>query len=181
MSAALRKSLQWSAPKIGVQLPIQIFYRESSNAGRRDPVIVYVMNHRAERIGQEPDASILQDYLEQRFIVVTVDFKNHPLAYSPCFDEDLLALHRALDGTKGAACIFEGTGLSIDAYDHYFLPAGYRLQRNLGYFALDQHGSCGTVEKVVEVWNNTLFPRGKVPRPIHGPDELRTPAGSTLD
>jgi predicted esterase len=111
---------------------------------------------------------------------VTADFGGHPLAYSPYFDGDLLALHRALDGYGGAVCIFDGTNLSIDPYNHYFLPAGYRVARNLVFFELDKHGSYGTKERVLKEWNTNIKKRFDVPALTH-PDEMYNPDGSPLD
>ena len=47
------------------------------------PVIVYVMNHGYPRVGKEPDDSILSDYLNHRYIIVTVDFAGVANAVSP--------------------------------------------------------------------------------------------------
>lgn len=176
----LRKTLSWHAPKLGTEISLAIYSRDAANPGRKAPVIVYVLNHGAPRIGREADEDILQDYLADQFIIVTADFRSNPRAVSPHFDEDLLALHRALDGYKGAPCIFTGTNLSIDPYEHYFLPAGYRLARGLVYFENDRHGSWGTLEQVLSTWNTILTKRKKLPR-LSDPRDMKRPDGSALD
>ena len=63
-------------------------------------VIVYVKNSAWERIGQESDLSILSDYIQKKFIVITVDFGNDKLAVSPRFDKDLHEIFKAVYGYK---------------------------------------------------------------------------------
>ena len=53
-----------------------------------------------DRIGQESDLSILSDYIQKKFIVITVDFGNDMLAVSPRFDKDLHEIFKAVYGFR---------------------------------------------------------------------------------
>lgn len=117
---------------------------------KRD-VIFYVINWNGERIGQESDVSILSDYISQGYVVVTVDYLNNEKAVPPDIEHSLATLRQyvMIDQTP-----FSGTGISIRKYYGYFLPAGYRLKRDVEYFDTAVHASLGTLDYVLSVWNN---------------------------
>ncbi len=137
------------------------------------------MNHGYPRVGQEPDDSILADYLNQQYLVVTVDFAGVTNAVSPAFDFDLLALQRAIYGYHTTSLLVDTPLKPEDDYC-WFLPAGCRLVRNLNYFDLARHGSFGTKEKVLEIWNTTIHKKFGVPR-LTDPEAMRNRDRTPLD
>ena len=137
------------------------------------------MNHGYPRVGQEPDESILADYLRQRYLIITVDFAGVTNAVSPTFDFDLLALQQAVYGYKTASLLADTKLVPLNEYC-WFLPAGCRLARDVVYFDLAKHGSYGTKEKVLAVWNSTIRKKFGVPR-LTDPAAMHNRDGSPLD
>ena len=175
----LRKSLFWHFPSLGIDVPVHIYFKHAA-APKPRPVVVYVKNHGFPRIGQEPDASILSDFLDEELIILTLDFGSHPDAVSPVFDADLQAFFKAVYGYQIASLLADA-GLVPEQYLCWFVPAGCRLARDLVYFELDKHGSWGTKEQVMVRWNTTLLNQGKVSHTVSAPDQMHNPDGSPLD
>lgn len=174
-----RKVLQWTCPDIKATVPIGVYFATSVQDRTEQDVLIYLMNHAYPRIGQEPDASILSDYIKQNYIIVTVDFNGVSNAVSPDFDFDLLALQRAIYGYETESLISD-IGLVPREYYCWFLPAGCRIDRDVVYFELDKHGSFGTKEKVLESWNSIFAPKFHLPQ-LSNPDKMYNPNGSELD
>ncbi len=155
----LRKSTKWNCQTLGKEIPVNIYYITRSTHSRPwnigSPVIVYVKNHGYERIGQEPDASILTDYLKQRYIVITIDFQGDPNATSPRFDKDLHDLFKAIYATDETA-LFKGVNLTPRKFRCFFLPAGCRLATDLVFWELDKHGANGTLEFIMKEYNQRI-------------------------
>ena len=70
----LRKSMQFNFPSLKKDFPIHIYFADETTGAEPREVIIYVRNRAWERIGQEGDLSILKDYIERKFIVMTLDF-----------------------------------------------------------------------------------------------------------
>ncbi len=174
----LRQSLKWRAPDLGVEVPVRVYFAEAATS-EPAPVIVYVMNHGYPRVGQESDESILSDYLRQGYLVMTVDFAGVSEAVSPKFDFDLLALQHAIYGYKTES-ILAGEELEPLVDYCWFLPAGCRLARDLVYFDLEKHGSFGTKEQVLKVWNGRIHQRFGVPK-LDDPEAMTNRDGTPLD
>jgi hypothetical protein len=175
-----RKSMMWHANKLDTDCPMNIYYKETSTGGLDKPVIVYVMNHGYPRIGQEADASILADMIDEDYIVITVDFNNNTNAVSPYFDKDLHDIYKAVYGIEFTSLLQDINLIPSNKYACYFIPAGNRIIRNQVYFELDKHGSYGTKEQVMSTYNSYVVPTFGVD-PVTDPDDMITPAGSPLD
>src|SRR5690554_1706780 len=85
----LKKSVMWKCEKLNKEVPLNIYFMEDSTGEKGAEVIVYVKNSAWERVGKEPDLPILRDNIQNKFIVVTVDFGNEPKAVSTFIDKDL--------------------------------------------------------------------------------------------
>jgi len=139
MQRYLRKSTSFKFETLGKEIPVKIYYITGGTHSRPwdigSPVIVYVKNHGYERIGREPDLSILMDYLKQRYIVITIDFANDPKTVSPHFDKDLHELFKAIYANDETSLL--GTRLTPRKYRCFFLPAGCRVATDLVFWELD--------------------------------------------
>ncbi len=175
-----RKSMMWHANKLDIDCPMNIYYKETNTGGQDKPVIVYVMNHGYPRIGQEPDASILADMIDDEYIVITVDFINDGNAVSPYFDKDLHDIYKAVYGVEFTSLLLDINLLPSSKYECYFIPAGSRIVRDLVYFELDKHGSYGTIERVMDKYNTYVVPTFGV-APVTDPDDMVNPDGSPID
>ena len=96
-------------------------------------LIIYLKNLSCERIGQEPDASILASFTTNGFRTVVLDYTNNPNATAPFLNVDVLKIRTDI-GTG----VFPGsTGLNAAKNKCYILCEGYRLMRNVPYYLND--------------------------------------------
>ena len=123
--------------------------------GKRD-IIVYAINYAGERIGMEDDVSILRDYVLDGYAVFVVDFLNNPQAKSPDIEHAMSKLRSYFHGSSLA----RGASLSLDNNFTYFLPAGYRLARDIWYWNSYYYSSLGTRQSVINAWNKCLAAGG---------------------
>lgn len=191
LKSYLKKSVMWKCRTINKEVPINIYYdgkttyNEATGTDEAE-VIVYVKNKAWDRIGQESDLSILSDYIKKKFIVLTVDFGNDKQASSPHFDEDLEWIFRGVYGyspEKGydAESLVKDVHLSPMEYRCFFLPEGYRVATNLTYWELDKHGSYGTLEYIMNSYNNDIVTKYPGRKPITSPKELTDKYGKPFD
>jgi hypothetical protein len=96
----LRKSLSWKCTTQDKVVPLRVYYLGGDTGPDGSEVIVYLKNSAWDRTGQESDFSILNDYIQNKFIVITVDFGNDKLAVSPRFDKDLHEIFKAVYGFR---------------------------------------------------------------------------------
>lgn len=171
----LRKSNVWNDERLGAAVLLRIYSKEEDPGRFGAPVIIYVQNHGGERIGREPDVSILTDLLDEGFIVITVDYGHNPAAVSPVLEWSLYDLRELIDGGQRDA-LFSGTSLRTKDYEVYILPAGYRIARDLVYWEIDKHGSFGTMNRVLQVYNSQF-----ASTPVSSPEEIVGPNGEPLD
>lgn len=116
------------------------------------PLMIYVVNTNTERIGRESDVTIMRSLLDRGYIVLLLDYKNSEKAISPALD---FSVQGMIDGILNGALFPVDPILPKGAYrDTLVLPAGCDVLLNAVYFELDKHGTDGTLEKIVNVWNN---------------------------
>lgn len=172
----LRKTTSWECKTLNKEVTVNIYYISRSTHSRPwnigSPVLVYIKNHGEERIGTEPDSSILLDYIKEHYIVITVDFENDPLAVSPHFDNDLHRLFGAIY-SKGEKSLFEGVNLEPRVFRCFFVPAGCRVATDLVFWELDKHGANGTLEFIMERYNK------KIAGVVYGKEEVKSPEEMT--
>ncbi len=156
-------------------------YFLGGNTGRDGAeVIVYVKNSAWERIGQESDLSILNDYIQKKFIVITVDFGDDKLAVSPRFDKDLHDIFRAVYGYKTDS-LLSGLNILPKEYRCFFLPEGYRVATDLVYWELDKHAAFGTMEYIMNSYNEDIVPKLPGLKPVTSPKDMVDRYGNPFD
>ncbi len=168
--------------KDSIDLPVHINTYIKGETNADTAVVLYIMNHGMERVGQEDDISIITDLLDEGYIVVTLDYLNNPKAVSPEVDWSIQTIKKSINdkGTylAGAAHLKDAT---------YAVPAGNRIVRNIKFFGLDEHASKGTIEKIVEVWNTSSEFKAKCAskgfewHEAETIDDCTKPDGSPLD
>ena len=132
---------------IGIPVDIYTYYGENTNS--KTPVMLYVINTNTERIGTDDDYTIVNDLVVNKgFIVCVLDYKNNPKTVSPDLDWSVQGIRVKID--KGTYL----NGASFYSGVSYVLPAGYNILYNDVYWSIDKHGSVGSLENIVEVWNN---------------------------
>lgn len=145
---------------IGIPYEITVYYDSATHGAARPgfmtcgatPVILYVINANVERIGTESDEKIIGGMLSRGYAVAVADYLGDKRARSPMLDTSAQLLRSRLSKGEffvGMSAFPEGT-----YGDGAIVPAGYDIRMNDVYFSLDKHGTDGTLEKIVNVWNN---------------------------
>ena len=181
----LRKAGTWPSELLGRRVPLRVYFLGNTSGKEAAPVIVYVMNHAAPRIGQEPDASILADYIGRRYIVLLLDYEGDARAVSPDLDWDLQRLFARIYGAKTRSPL-HGLALTPQEFRCFFLPAGYRVETDLPFWSYGKHGVFGTMERTIDTYNRLVVAqdgRFHVPgrEPAQRAEDLRDAAGKPFD
>lgn len=160
---------------IGIPYAVTVYYDQKMHGAARPgfmtlgatPVILYVINANVERIGRASDEKIIGGMLARGYAVAVLDYLNRAEAKSPMLDSSALLLRARL--SKGD--FFEDK--EIFPYGTYvdsaIVPAGYDITMNHVFFSLDRHGTHGTLEKIVNVWNHDfrMYKKEKTVKWIH--------------
>lgn len=142
---------------IGILVEVSVYFDTSNeiitgSGIDATPVVVYVVNTCIERIGTDSDVDIISSMLARGYIVVIFDYLNNEKAVSPALDWSVQGQLRP-KVTNGT--FLKNAGLSAGSYcNNLVAPAGYDVEFNHVFWEIDKHGSDGTFEKIVEVWNN---------------------------
>lgn len=119
-------------------------------------IIFYIINHSvSERIGEEDDVSILFDYIDQGYVVVTLDFMGDENAVTPYMEQALVSA-RSLFDSKNADAALKDLKVNTSPNYIYFLPEGCRLERDVWYWDTSVWGVNGTMEKYRDTWDNKI-------------------------
>ncbi|MBR2650085.1 MAG: hypothetical protein IKD45_00325, partial [Clostridia bacterium] len=140
---------------IGIPVELSIYYDKSKGAIRSGyngtPIIVYVVNTKAVRVGTDDDTDIIRSMLDRGYAVVILDYLNNGKAVSPALDWSVQGLRIKI---RDKAYFSDSIFPSGVYYDNYVVPAGCDISLNNVFFEADKHGADGTLEKIVENWNN---------------------------
>ncbi|MDR3458700.1 MAG: hypothetical protein P4N60_14715 [Verrucomicrobiae bacterium] len=128
-SVALAASEPWPSLVTSNTLEITILAPAQSPANALLPVIIYLENLAAPRIGTESDSAIIQDFRAAGYLVATLDYAHHPRACAPFLNRDLGKLRDDLRAKKLLAAF------STDPAHIFIIPSGCRLQRDILYYA----------------------------------------------
>lgn len=116
------------------------------------PMVMYIVNTETERVGTDSDVNIIQSMLDRGFIVAVIDYQHNPRSVSPAIDWSTQELRRYFgigNYISNASCIPKGS-----YKDNYVVPAGCNVSINNIFWEADKHAAAGTLEKIVETWNN---------------------------
>ena len=119
---------EWQSVGSGKALALEIFEPSSGPNSKPLPVVFYLKNLSVPRIGTESDDSILRDLRAEGFLVVTLDFANHPQARVPFLNRDLGKLRDDLRAKKLL------TQHKLDEAHIFIVPEGCRLKRDVTFF-----------------------------------------------
>jgi uncharacterized protein (TIGR02145 family) len=176
----LKKSVLWKCATLNREIPLNIYYPEEKTDSDGRDVIVYIKNSAWERIGREPDLSILKDFLKKKFIVITLDFGNDPKAVSPYIDNDINDIYSAVFGYRTKS-LFADTRLIPKEYRCFVIPEGYRVATDLVYWEIDKHGVYGTMEYIMKTYNEEIVPRVPGLKTASTPGEMVDRKGKPFD
>ncbi len=177
----LKKKVSWKSSTLNREIPLYIYFngdRTENPDGAK--VIVYLKNKAWDRIGQEPDLSILSDYILKKFIVITADYGNDPKANSPYFDKDFYDLLKAVYGFRTES-LLKDINLKPNEFRCFFLPEGYRVATDLTYWEIDKHAVYGTMEYIMQSYNEDIVPKYPGMKPVSTPQEMVDKKGNSFD
>ena len=143
---------------IGIPVKVTAYYDTSKGdiipGADGTPIIIYVVNTMVERIGTDSDTAIIQSMLDRGYIVAVFDYMNNAKAVSPDLDYSVTYIRNLIEQKYllHNSVIPMSTGMT----HVYVVPSGYNITVEDVYFELDKHGAAGTLEKIVENWNNDL-------------------------
>lgn len=180
---AYRKSFQYLEKdgKIGIPAAVTTYYKgDKSNADTS--VILYVMGYvGAKEVGREDTLTILQDLLDEGYIVVTLDYIDNEKATTPNLDWSIQNIRMNIRS-------YIPTALSYDKAEIYVVPDGYRIARNIVYYDFSENARKGTLDRIIDVYNNDSGFRNSKGAKIPNPDEVVTsierclkPDGTPID
>ncbi|MBQ2793081.1 MAG: hypothetical protein IJF05_00095 [Clostridia bacterium] len=142
---------------IGIPVELSIYYDASKTAKPGEeldatPVILYVVNAGFERIGQSSDVEIITNMVSRGWAVCVADYKNDKRAVSPDLD---WSAERLKSNLMRGTYFSDKTLFPKGTYSNGFIvPAGYDVSMSHVYWEIDKHSTAGTLEKIVEIWNN---------------------------
>lgn len=93
------------------------------------PVVFYLQNLAAPRAGTESDASILRDFHDAGFLLVTVDFGGRTNARVPFINRDLARLREDVRAKKLL------DDFNVDAAHIFIVPEGCQLKRDVVFYS----------------------------------------------
>ena len=130
-------------------LPVEIVtYCKDKHTTNETNIILYVMGANIERIGTEKNTDILADLLDEGYIVITLDYLGAPEARGTDLDFSVQTIKQKI---KGGSYI---KGLNKLSNCIYVLPEGYRILPEVVFYTIDENGTKGCLERIVESWNN---------------------------
>ena len=178
----IRKSVSWKCKTLNREVPMNIYYLDDKTGPEGKDVIVYLKNRAWDRLGQESDLSILSDYINKKFIVITVDLGNDKKAVSPFIDNDINDIYSAVFGYKTTP-LLKDINLVPLQYRCYVLPEGYRVANDLVFWEIDKHGAYGSLDRVMQNYNQGVVGNKRAPnaKPVSDPSELRDKDGKPFD
>ena len=137
-------------------IPVDIYvYAKVGRGNEVAPVLQYVINTNTERVGTESDVSILSDLIEE-YIVVVCDYRNNSLTTAINVDQSVHRIHMKTAAGTYLTYNEDGKAKSLNILtqaDNWVLPAGYRIMRDITYFNYKLNGVEGTLDRIVQVWN----------------------------
>lgn len=147
--------------------------------------IIYLKNLPTERIGQESNVSILNDYLEQGFTILILDYENDPRAVSPNLEKEVHNFLNPREQHQAARrpdpSFFNGLSMEFRPSRVYILPEGFRVQNNIPYFDMLKHGPHGIEEMLLSHWNEKIVPANEGFKEARSFQEMHMRNGDPVD
>lgn len=142
--------------RIGIPVELSIFYDARKGpvtpGDGGTPIVLYVVNSQAQRLGTASDSKILRGMVRRGYAIIVVDFKGNPKAVSPGLEYSVQAMR--LDALSGKYFHDEDIFPKASYAESFVVPAGHDLSIGNVYWEIDKHCADGTLEKIVEIWNN---------------------------
>ena len=134
---------------IGIPVDIYTYHKDTTTSDM--PIVCYVINTNTERVGTDSDLKIVNELVnDKNCIVVVIDYKNNPLSVCPDLDWSVQGIRTNANNAK----YFKSASIPYKKGYTYVVPSGYNITLDEFYWAIDKHGADGTLDYIVNVWNN---------------------------
>jgi acetyl esterase/lipase len=120
---------KWPSLVTGRELNLTISEPAKNHGTSALPVIIYLRNLAAPRVGTESDDAILRDFRAANYLVATLDYAHATNARVPFINRDLGKLRDDFRAKKILA------QFQCDEAHIYLVPEGCRLRRDILYYA----------------------------------------------
>lgn len=165
-----------SWPSLAGDLPFRARIHRDAHVFRPLPTVVYLRNLPIPRLGTDSDVAIIADLLDEGLLVIELDCKG--LEIEP---RELAGFLMGFnEGLSERVSLLSNATLVPDINHLYWLPEGYRLARQVPFWNIAYHGVHGSLERIVETFNDSIVERFGV-EPIESPEQLHGPRGEPLD
>lgn len=118
----------WPSSATGQALKMMIIKPTESSTDRTSPLIVYLENLASVRTGTDTDEAIIQDFLDDGYAVVTLDYAHDSQARVPFINRDLIEIRNQVHHKAFIP------GIEIDPAHVFIVPAGSRLLRDVVFY-----------------------------------------------
>ena len=140
---------------IGIPYEITVYYDTVKGKAvpgyNGTPVILYVINSGAERIGTATDVEIITSMIGRGYAVAVLDYKNNAKAVPPALEFSAQKIRGKLK--NGDFFTDKNVFPSGTYYENHVIPAGHNVSLGNVFYEIDKHGADGVLEKIVEQWN----------------------------
>ncbi len=140
------------------------------------PVVFYLNNLPFPRIGTESDDGIIRELKADGFLVLEVDCSVFPKT-SPELEDALVKFH--LESPEYIK-LFTTEGEVIDYGTVLYVPAGYKVARNIPIWNIEKYGPPNIKDRVLKSYNTDVVKKHKI-SPAKTADDMVTPDGKPLD
>jgi hypothetical protein len=114
------QAMSWESPLLGKSISCAVHLPDSE--AKKNPVVVYMKNLTAPRLGELDDETLVQGFLDQGMMVIEVDYKGDRRAKAP----ELLP-----EIDRWYVYLFKTKDHPVDSDWIYILPAGYTIDRKV--------------------------------------------------
>lgn len=140
---------------IGIPVKYGVFY-DKSNMPKKGyggtPIMIYVINTNINRIGTLSDSVIINGMIDRGYIVTVLDYLGNDCAVSPALDWSVQGIRRRImQGELFADTELLGPGSYPETL---VVPSGYDVSYSNVFWQFDKHGSDGSFDAIVNIWNN---------------------------
>ena len=139
---------------LGLPVRVSTYYDKAFGSPktwfRSTPLIVYTVGVQAQRYGTETDENIVKSMLARGYIVTVLDYLDDARAVMPKLDFSLQKMRLRIRGGE----FFDEYFPKGEYRNSFVVPSGYNVSLSHVYYEMDKYCVDGTIEKVVETWNN---------------------------
>lgn len=118
---------RWHSAATGQDLPLTIQSPKVS-ATNHLPVVIYLQNLASPRVGTDSDEAIIRDFLQDGFLVITLDYAKDAKARVPFINRDFAELRSQIHRKKFLQ------EFPFDPAEIFIVPSGCRLLRDVVYY-----------------------------------------------